>query len=183
MTAYNTDYRAAMASIDKRLENRESKEPLAGKTALILGAGGAAKAMAAGLQRRGASIIVAGRTRSRADSLAGRVGGRAVDWDNRYYVKADLVVNCTPVGMHPNVDETPFDMHHLRPNSIVFDTVYNPEQTMFVKEARQRNCQTISGVDMFIGQAALQFKHFTGQDPPVDVMRQQFKRAIGAAKF
>jgi 3-dehydroquinate dehydratase/shikimate dehydrogenase len=85
--------------------------------------------------------------------------------------------------MHPNVDETPFDAHYLKPAAIVFDTVYNPEQTLLVKEARQRNCKVISGVDMFIGQAALKYKYFTEQEAPKEVMRQDLKRAIGPAKL
>ena len=61
--------------------------------------------------------------------------------------------------------------------------VYTPEQTLLVKEARQRNCKVISGVDMFIGQAALKYKYFTDQEAPKEVMRQAFKRAIGPAKL
>ena len=85
--------------------------------------------------------------------------------------------------MHPNVDETPYDKHHLRPSMVVFDAVYNPENTLLVKEARGRNCTVITGIDMFVRQACLQFKHFTGQDGPADVMRENIRRAIGAAKY
>jgi 3-dehydroquinate dehydratase/shikimate dehydrogenase len=178
---FNTDYRAAMTSLDKVLP--ESSVPLAGRTALVLGAGGAARALAFGLKRRGAHVLIAGRTLAKAEQLADWVGGRAIDWEHRHSAKVDVLVNATPVGMHPNVDETPYDMHYLRPPAIVFDTVYNPEQTLLLKEARQRNCKVISGVEMFIRQAALQYKHFTGRDAPTDVMRQHFRRAIGPAKF
>jgi 3-dehydroquinate dehydratase/shikimate dehydrogenase len=85
--------------------------------------------------------------------------------------------------MHPNVDETPYERRHLRPSTIVFDTVYNPENTLLIKDARQQGCPVITGVDMFVGQAALQFKLFTGHDAPLDAMRQEMKRAIGAAKY
>ncbi len=84
--------------------------------------------------------------------------------------------------MHPNVDETPYEMHHIKPHMLVFDTVYNPEQTLLHKEARKRSCRVISGVGMFVGQAALQFSLFTGQEAPVDLMRDEVKRAIGAAR-
>ena len=73
-----------------------------------------------------------------------------------------MVVNCTSVGMHPNVDETPLHPSFLKPGLIVFDTVYTPEQTLLIKEARDRGCHTITGVELFIRQAALQFQHFTG---------------------
>ncbi len=85
--------------------------------------------------------------------------------------------------MHPNVDETPYDMHHLRPSMLVFDAVYNPENTLLVKNARKRNCIVITGVEMFVAQAALQFKLFTGQDAPGQLMRNVIKKAIGAARY
>jgi 3-dehydroquinate dehydratase/shikimate dehydrogenase len=81
--------------------------------------------------------------------------------------------------MHPNVDETPFLRKHLRASAIVFDTVYNPEQTLLIKEARQQGCTVITGVEMFVRQAALQFRLFTGQSAPVKEMRDDLKRAIG----
>ena len=93
-----------------------------------------------------------------------------------------MVVNCTPIGMHPNVDETPLTRHHLRPAMVVFDAVYNPENTLLIKEARQRGCKVVTGVDMFVRQAALQFKLFTGLDGPADLMRDVLKRATSAAK-
>jgi 3-dehydroquinate dehydratase/shikimate dehydrogenase len=85
--------------------------------------------------------------------------------------------------MHPNVDETPFAAGQLRRTWLVFDTIYNPEQTLLVKEARLKGCRVVTGVDMFIRQVALQFKVFTNQEPPIEVMRLALKRAVGAAKF
>ena len=83
----------------------------------------------------------------------------------------------------PNVDETPYEVHHLRPNTVVFDSVYNPEHTLLLKEAGQRRCKTISGVEMFVGQAALQFQRFAGIEPPLDKMQEALRRAIGAARY
>ena len=131
----------------------------------MLGAGGVGRAIAYGLVRRGANVVVSRRRRPRRPliwpnaSSADRSNGPA-----RHSVAADLLFNCTPVGMHPNVDETPFEKHHLRPSMVVFDAVYNPENTLLVKEARSRNCTVITGVDMFVRQACLQFKLFTGQE-------------------
>ncbi|HEY2893672.1 MAG TPA: shikimate dehydrogenase, partial [Pirellulales bacterium] len=93
------------------------------------------------------------------------------------------LVNCTPVGMHPNVDATPYDKHHLRPSMVVFDTVYNPENTLLIKDARSQSCTVVTGVEMFVRQACLQFKQFTGQEAPSDLMRDVLKRAIGPAKY
>jgi 3-dehydroquinate dehydratase/shikimate dehydrogenase len=182
-TAYNTDYRAAMDSMERAVGDITTDKPFAGKTVLILGAGGVSKALAYGSKRRGADVVITSRGYDRADDLARRVDGRAVEWEQRYNIKPDILVNGTPVGMHPNVDETPYERRHLRPSTIVFDTVYNPENTLLIKDARQQGCTVITGVDMFVGQAALQFKLFTGQEAPLDLMRQEMKRAIGAAKY
>jgi 3-dehydroquinate dehydratase/shikimate dehydrogenase len=182
IVGHNTDYRAAMNCIDMRLPTEERAKPLAGRVALVLGAGGAARAFIFGLLRRGADVVIAGRTLEKAERLAKALGARSIAWERRHSVKADVIVNATPVGMHPNVDETPFDMHSLRPNMLVFDTVYNPEQTLLYKQARERQCRVISGVEMFIAQAALQYRAFTGNDAPVEVMHDHFRRATGAAR-
>ena len=84
--------------------------------------------------------------------------------------------------MHPNVDDSPVPPAAFRPGMLVFDTIYHPENTMLLKLARERDCKTVSGVDMFIRQAALQFKHFTGQDAPVQVMRDVVARKLGALR-
>jgi 3-dehydroquinate dehydratase/shikimate dehydrogenase len=98
-------------------------------------------------------------------------------------VKPTLLINCTPVGMHPNLDETPFEAKHLHKEMVVFDTVYNPEQTLLLKEARHAGCRVITGVEMFVGQAGLQFRHFTGHELDPDVMRQVIRRTISAVKY
>jgi len=126
---------------------------------------------------------IAGRTRSRAQQLADQFGGRAVDWQARHNVEVDVIVNCTPIGMHPNVDETPFGKSYLKPAMVVFDTVYNPESTLLLKEAKSHGCRTVTGVEMFIRQAALQFMLFTGREAPYQLMRETLKRAIGPVKF
>ena len=153
------------------------------KTALVLGAGGMGMTMAYGLLRRGAAVVLTDGLPRQATLLAKRLNCRSIDWSLRHTVTADLLLNCTPVGMHPNVDESPYDKHYLRPSMLVFDAVYNPENTLLVKEARSRNCKVVTGVDMFVRQACLQFKLFTGHDGPAELMREVVKRAIGAAKY
>ena len=184
VVGYNTDYRASMSSLDQKLGTEKRSKPMAGQAGLVLGSGGAARALAFGLKRRGADVVIAGRTLSRAEKLANELDCRAISWEHRYNVKAEVIVNATPVGMHPNVNETPYEKSHLKPSMLVFDTVYNPEQTLLFKEARDRRCRTISGMEMFVGQAALQFSLFTGvEEPPVEVMQKEIKRAIGAARY
>lgn len=184
LRGYNTDHCAAMESLDAVLSQSPGEEGrLEGKTALVLGAGGVGKAIAFGLIHRGAKVVLTDGVADRAEELAARLGCRAIDWSLRHTVTAELLLNCTPVGMHPHVDETPFDKHYLRPGMIVFDVVYNPENTLLVKDARSRNCRVITGVDMFVRQACLQFKLFTGHEGPADLMRESVKRATAAAKY
>ena len=184
LVGYNTDYRAAMISLERTIGvERDTNTPLEGKTALVLGAGGAAMAIVYGLKQRGATVLISNRTRERAERLAKKFDCKVVDWVGRHVAHADILVNCTPVGMHPDVDDTPFDRHHLRPAMVVFDTVYNPENTLLLKEAKAQSCTRITGVEMFIRQAGLQYKLFTGNDPPLDEMRDVLKRAIGPAKY
>jgi len=178
----NTDYKAAMASLDRVFGGDEDASGLKGKTVLLLGAGGAARAIAVGLKRRGAETVIASRTIERAEELARWLKAKSIGWGLRHTVKADLIVNCTPVGMHPNLDESPIEARYLQSEMVVFDTVYNPEQTLFIKQARDCECQYITGIDMFVGQASIQFKHFTGQDAPVDLMRKVIKQAISPVK-
>jgi 3-dehydroquinate dehydratase/shikimate dehydrogenase len=180
---YNTDCQSAMDSLEQAMAGPQRQEgPLRNKTVLVLGAGGVGKAIAFGMVQRGANVVLADGDDQRATQLAARLRCRSVDWAIRMGVMADVVANATPIGMHPNVDETPLGKAHLRPAMVVFDAVYNPENTLLIKEARQRGCKVVTGVDMFVRQAALQFKHFSGLDAPTDLMRDALKRATSAAK-
>jgi 3-dehydroquinate dehydratase / shikimate dehydrogenase len=183
LVGYNTDYPAFNDALDSVFPNYERGQTLWGKTALLLGAGGVSKAILYALRRRDAEVMVSARSFERASALAERFKCRAVQWFDRTKVEPDILINATPIGMHPNVDETPFDQSYLRRGMIVFDTVFNPEQTLLIKHAREQSCRVITGVDMFVRQAALQFEHLTGQPVPDEVMRAELKRAIGAAKL
>lgn len=173
VAGYNTDVQAALGALDGA-----SGRTLTSGKALVLGAGGAAKAIAHGLARRGLNVVIASRTLQRSEQLAGELQAEAVAWDDRHAVPADVLVNCSPLGMYPNVDETPYNAEHQQPSRIVFDTVYNPPQTRLLREAAERGCRVVSGMEMFLGQAALQFRLFTGMDAPLDVMRQAADNAL-----
>lgn len=178
---YNTEYRAAISSLVKAI-GMQAEEALRGKRALVLGAGSIARAMTFALRQADVDVVIASRGFERARELADEMECRAVEWESRYAVKIDLLINCTPIGMHPRVDEVPFPAGQLRRNWIVFDAVYNPEQTLLIKQAREKGCKVVTGVDLFIRQSALQFKIFTEQSPPIEEMRGALRRAIGAAK-
>ncbi len=180
--ASNTDYTAAIDSLEAHLAERAEEGPaveLHNLFVLILGAGGAARAIAHALHAKKAHLIIAARTYDRAAKLAAEVQCKVVDWQGRHNVQpCDVVINCTPVGMHPNVDESPLHASFLKPGLTVFDTVYTPENTMLVREARVRGCHVVTGVDMFVRQAARQFELFTGLTPPIDKMRELLRKAM-----
>lgn len=190
-TGYNTDYRAAMDCLNEALKTQKTAQNLTardddlfrGRGALLLGAGGVARAIGYGLRQRGAVVVVSSRTPERADQLAKEIGGRALPWNARYEIKPGILVNCTPIGMHPDMDRSPYDKDKLLPDTIVFDTVYNPEQTVLVKDARKAGCFVVNGLDMFIRQAAYQYKLFTGLEPPVQLMRDTVKKATSAVSY
>jgi 3-dehydroquinate dehydratase/shikimate dehydrogenase len=172
--AFNTDYQGILDS----LRAHYGAEGPRSRAALVLGAGGVARAAAFALLAEGAAVTIAGRTFERAHKLAEEVGCKCVDWAARHQGLHDLVINCTPVGMHPNVDETPLHHSTLKPGLTVFDTVYTPETTLLVKEAQSRGCTVITGVELFVRQAALQFQHFAGKEAPLDEMRKMVRRAL-----
>lgn len=181
---YNTDYRAAMECLDTAMAMKsKDAQPFKDKTVLLLGAGGVSRAIGYGLKQRGANVLVCSRTEIKSHALAQAIGGKPLDWSARYSVDPAMVVNGTPVGMFPDVDETPYDGARLNEGTIVFDTIYNPESTLLVRRAREQGCIVITGVDMFIRQACYQYKLFTGKEPPVAEMQKVLRKAISPVSF
>ncbi|MDW5563109.1 MAG: shikimate dehydrogenase [Methanomassiliicoccus sp.] len=143
-----------------------------GKDVLVIGAGGAARACCAVLERRGARIWVTDRTASRAQELAKRFLGRAAGHGEVTSVGFDMVINCTPLGMKGFPDELPVDPSVFRPGQWAVDLVYNPLVTRFLAEAGGRGAKTLSGMEMLIYQAMDAFEAWTGQRPPYEVMAE-----------
>lgn len=155
-----------------------------GRKVLLLGAGGVARAVGYGARQRGAIVTVTGRSKERSDELAESLGGNSIAWSDRHSMAPGILVNCSPVGMHPDVDSTPYDIDEkFSSDTIIFDTVYNPEHTVLIKAAKKAGCFYVNGLDMFVRQAAYQYKLFTGQEAPVDVMRDTVKRATSPVNF
>jgi 3-dehydroquinate dehydratase/shikimate dehydrogenase len=178
--AANTDYQAVIDSLLAAIgPSADGKPPtLGGKMVSVLGAGGVGRAIAHALKKAGCILTISNRTTERAHVLAAEVEGRVLDWMGRHVTGCDILVNATSVGMYPNLDDTPIHAGYLQPGMIVFDTVYNPESTVLVKAARQRGCRVVTGLEMFVRQAALQFELFTGQQPPLDDLRDIVRRAL-----
>jgi 3-dehydroquinate dehydratase/shikimate dehydrogenase len=180
---HNTDYQAALTALEEPMGGSHgSVSPLMDKQVLVLGAGGVARTIAFGLTRRGAGVTITARNDEKAQRLAEEVGCRSTTWAMRAGTLCDILINCTPVGMHPNVDSCPVPAAAFREGTLVFDTVYHPENTLYLKEAAARGCTVVSGVDMFISQASMQFHYYTGRDAPEDVMRDAVRRKLGAVR-
>ncbi|MES2791230.1 MAG: shikimate dehydrogenase [Planctomycetota bacterium] len=181
----NSDSDAALQSLALAGTDADGKVPtpeefLAGKKVLVLGCGGVARAIGMGIMNCGGALTVTNRTHARAVELAKHLGCQQVSWENRGAQYADVLINCTSVGMHPGINESPFAENWLREGMVVFDTIYNPEQTLFLKQAKMRGCKTVSGVEMFVRQAAVQFQKFTGQPAPLEIMQRKLRRVISA---
>ena len=155
------------------------------KQVVILGAGGASRAISFILAERGAQLVILNRLLELewAEELASRISGtfgretRALELNRANLTgtleKADILVNTTSVGMSPDTDQTPIDGDLLRSDLIVSDIVYNPIKTRLIKEAEAAGAKTVGGLEMLIWQGALAFEKWTGQTAPVDLMRDE----------
>ena len=159
----NTDVIGAMKPLEELVA-------IKGTRAAIIGAGGAARAICYGLQQRGASVTIYARDVHKAQTLANefKVQVATIADFNR---NADIVINCTPVGMQGHNESTsPLNADSLHNVQLVYDLIYNPLETQLLKDAKAAGCQTLGGMAMLLGQAAEQFRLWTGEDAPLDVM-------------
>lgn len=136
------------------------------QSALVLGAGGAARAAAAALAQLGtARLMIANRTREKAEAMADDFGMVVVDWGERHEAAPQLLVNTTPLGMSGAMEQlSPWEAARLGPGMTVFDLVYNPLRTRLIREAETAGARTILGLEMFVHQGLEQFLLWTGRD-------------------
>jgi shikimate dehydrogenase len=179
LTGYNTD---ATGFLQPLLENGIEPND---KRIVILGAGGASRAVSFILADRGANLTILNRLEELdwATELAGRisqifrtkVGASELTRDNLKGIleKADILINATSVGMSPATDNTPVEADLLRPGLVVYDVVYNPVKTRFLREAEAAGATTMAGIDMLVWQGALAFEKWTGLKAPVKLMKQE----------
>lgn len=177
LKGYNTDAYGFLQAL------RAKAEP-EGKKVVLLGAGGAARAIAFVLAERGADLVILNRQLEMdwAVALARRVSEvfqkdvAALELSRKNLAEvlagADILVNATSVGMSPEVNETPVPADLLRDGLVVFDIVYNPLKTKLLREAEAAGATTISGIDMLVGQGALAFEKWTGEKARVDIMKE-----------
>ena len=149
-------------------------------SAVVLGAGGAARAAIAGLQELGIrTIAVSNRTRSKGKALAADFQVHCVAWEERMDTPWGLICNTTPLGMSGTMqDLSPWQTDRFAPGAVAYDIVYNPLQTRFLAQAREAGCQTISGLEMFLHQGLAQFRLWTGLDMDEAGARQLLLAAL-----
>lgn len=180
----NTDYSAILDSITAALGIGRTE--LRGLRAAVIGAGGTGRTAVAALAGLGASVVVYNRTIDRARALAQEFEGPgaqvvAASMDKLREGGCDLYINTTSVGMSPHVTESPFDPAPppLSRRNLVFDTVYNPPTTRLLTQAAALGAKTVSGIEMFVRQAAAQFEIWTQQPAPVETMRTAVTKQLG----
>jgi shikimate dehydrogenase len=162
----NTDAGAGL----KALENH--KITVKEKSCLIIGAGGAARALAWSLKLKGAHITITNRSPAKGETLADELSCAFVPWEKRGAQKFEILVQTTPVGMSPHPDQCPVPEQMLKPGLAVMDIIYNPLETECIRLAKAHGCIPVNGLAMFIQQGAEQFRSWTGLDAPVAVMRK-----------
>jgi 3-dehydroquinate dehydratase/shikimate dehydrogenase len=173
----NTDYRAIIETICTAMNL--SQEKLADYRVAVIGAGGTGRTAVAALAQLGATVVVYNRTKERADALAQEFDGRSGKVVSARMEKlcdscCQIYINTTSVGMHPKIDESPLGdrLPNFSPDTLVFDTVYNPPQTKLLSQAQQAGAKTVGGIEMFVRQAAAQFTAWTDNPAPIAVMRR-----------
>ena len=174
----NTDYAGALDALCEGMT--VGREALAARRVAVLGAGGAARALVAALRHYGADVAIYNRTVARAERLGDEFGCAAAGLDALGRLDAEIVINCSSVGMHPDVARSPLE--RIPPGvEVVFDTVYNPVETLLLRRARAAGCTCVTGVDMFVNQAVAQFQTWTARDAPRRVMRDVVLSRLAAA--
>ena len=171
LKGYNTDALGALKALEEKIR-------IPNMTCIIIGAGGAEQAIGFILKENGAAISIANRSRKRGERLALSLGCEFIPLDEIKGTKGDILIQTTPVGMYPHVDQCPIPEHSLEQGMVVMDIIYNPLETRLLRIAKARGCTAISGIRMFLLQGAEQFRLWTGIDPPLGVMSHAVNEAL-----
>ncbi len=166
LLGHNTDWLGLVESL------RECTE-IDGRNFIILGTGGTARAAVFGIRKEGGIPWVAGRSVAKAEALAAEFHCRFLPPGEIGDVRAECLINTTPVGMFPETDASPVGPDILNRFGLVVDVIYNPPETRLLREAREAGCAVLSGVGMFVRQGAEQIRLWTGMEPPLARMRAE----------
>jgi shikimate dehydrogenase len=178
VSGYNTDYAGAMDALVGVLGI--DRHELHSMKIAVVGAGGVARAVVAGLADVGAHVTVYNRTVSKAAALGDEFSCRHAGLDELGDMEAQVVINCTSIGMHPDVDDSPVPAECFREGMAVFDTVYNPLETKLLREAAAAGAKTVNGAEMFVRQAMAQYKIFIGAGADEGVIRDTVEKRLGS---
>jgi len=171
LTGLNTDWLGATRALEEEID-------LNGAKAVILGAGGSARAIGFGLLERGADIILCSRTESRGRALAEVLGCSWISLEDPEQVSGDILINATSVGMVPDIEKSPVPEGIVSHFRVVMDIVYAPMKTRLLQEAESAGCTIINGLEMLLYQGVAQFELWTGETAPVSVMRDALAKAL-----
>jgi len=164
LKGWNTDSEGVVSAL-------QAVTGLSNKDVVVVGAGGAARAAAAGIQEAGGQVTICNRTASHGVRLAEELGCSFSPLESLPGRGADILIHATPVGMAPQKSESVIPAAVLRRGMLVMDLVYTPMQTRLLRDAAAAGCETIDGSEMFVRQGARQFELWTGKAAPVDIMR------------
>ncbi len=177
---FNTDGIGALRALE------EAGQPVGGKNILILGAGGAARAISFQLAMEGAQISLCNRTRERAGELAADIdekldkSAEILDFPLKEKLdEFDILINTTSVGMFPDTDKSPLSGEILQPDLTVMDIVYNPLETKLLRNARETGCRTIDGIAMLVHQGAESLRIWLNVDAPMEAMKKALLDELG----
>ncbi len=171
LTGYNTDAVGALRALEEKVE-------LEGKTCVIIGAGGAARAIGFILKNHGVRLSISNRSVESGENLARYLDCSFVPLAEIENVSMDILIHSTPVGMYPHDEQCLIPREILRKEMVVMDIIYNPLESTLLKRARSQGCLTIDGLGMFIHQGAEQFRLWTGLEAPVEIMRGEVEQAL-----
>jgi shikimate dehydrogenase len=171
LTGYNTDALGALKALEEEIR-------LPGKSCILVGAGGAARAIGFILKEKGVTLSVVNRSCNTGEGLSRALGCKFIPLEDIAAARGDILIQTTPVGMWPHADQCPVPERILKQGMVVMDIVYRPPDTRLLRMARERGCTTISGIRMLIHQGAEQFRLWTGIDPPLSIMNMAVKEAL-----
>ena len=161
----NTDYIGAVNAL-------KEKTSIKNKDVVMIGAGGAARAVGYGIVSEGGNLKIVNILQDEGERLAGDLGVGYHPLSDFSKLDYQILVNATPVGMTPDTDNMPVSPEGLKKGAVVMDIIYNPLRTKLLTEAEKIGCATVDGLSMFVFQGAAQFELWTGKDAPVELMRQ-----------
>ncbi|MEI5905764.1 shikimate dehydrogenase [Bacillus spongiae] len=178
LIGYNTDGDGFISSLEKTVCNEDS--------VLVVGAGGAAKAIVYSLANKGiAHIDITNRTVEKAEEMLQKcpfpLKGKALSLEiaEKHLNRYDVIIQTTSIGMHPYIEESPMEVRQLKKSAFIVDIIYNPSETKFLQEARKQGAQVQNGLGMFVHQGALAFEKWTGIQPNTMKMKQVVLNQLG----